>query len=177
MVQGKINRGRHTDPPAGRHAIRTNQCPPPPSLHIFYRPGAIPAAQPTASKHWRQLALSFSRCILKSKDTWAPCPWVDKPLKYVTEGQCSARPTVALPVVGHPCPLMDISLHCSVTEACVSTAWLCDLWLASPVCARKVQQNSMLIARSLFHLEHLIWWGLNPIKVAYDPHQTGGQFS
>ena len=28
MVQGKINRGRHTDHPAGRHSVRTNQCPP-----------------------------------------------------------------------------------------------------------------------------------------------------
>jgi len=31
MVQGKINRGRHSDHPAGRHSIRSNQCPPPPS--------------------------------------------------------------------------------------------------------------------------------------------------
>ena len=31
MVQGKINRGRHTDHPAGCHSIRTNQCTPPPS--------------------------------------------------------------------------------------------------------------------------------------------------
>jgi len=31
MVQGKINRGRHTDNPAGRYSIRTNQCPPPSS--------------------------------------------------------------------------------------------------------------------------------------------------
>jgi len=31
MVQGKINRGRHTDHPAGRHSIRTNHFPPPPS--------------------------------------------------------------------------------------------------------------------------------------------------
>jgi len=30
MVQGKINRGSHTDHPAGCHSIRTNQCPPPP---------------------------------------------------------------------------------------------------------------------------------------------------
>ena len=36
MVQGKINRGTHTDHPAGRHSIRTNQCPPPPPPHIFY---------------------------------------------------------------------------------------------------------------------------------------------
>ena len=54
MVQGEINRGRHTDHPAGRHSIRTNQCPPPPSPHIF----ALPAAQPTVSNHWRQLAHS-----------------------------------------------------------------------------------------------------------------------
>jgi len=40
MAQGKINRGRQTDHPAGRHSIRTNQCPPPPSPpHI-------------ASAHW-----------------------------------------------------------------------------------------------------------------------------
>ena len=31
MVQGEINRGRHTDHSAGRHSFRTNQCPPPPS--------------------------------------------------------------------------------------------------------------------------------------------------
>ena len=34
-VQGKINRGRHTDHPAGRHSIRTNQCPPPPSPNFL----------------------------------------------------------------------------------------------------------------------------------------------
>jgi len=52
MVQGKINRGRHTDHLAGSHSIQTNQCPPPPSP-IFYRPDALSAAQPTVSKHWR----------------------------------------------------------------------------------------------------------------------------
>jgi len=32
MMQGKINRGRHTDHPDGRHSIRSsNQCQPPPS--------------------------------------------------------------------------------------------------------------------------------------------------
>jgi len=50
MVQGKINRGRHTDYPAGRHSSRTNQS----HLHhppIIYRPDALPAVQPTVSKH------------------------------------------------------------------------------------------------------------------------------
>ena len=42
--------GRHTDHLAGHHSIRTNQCPPPPSP-VFYRPGALPAAQPV-SKHF-----------------------------------------------------------------------------------------------------------------------------
>jgi len=50
MVQGKINRGRHTDNPAGRHSIRTNHCSPPPSPPFFYRPDALPAARPTVSK-------------------------------------------------------------------------------------------------------------------------------
>ena len=63
MMQGEINRGRHTDHPAGCHpagchSIQTNQCPPPPSPHIFYGPVALPAAQTTVSKHWRQVAHS-----------------------------------------------------------------------------------------------------------------------
>jgi len=56
-MQGKIDRGRHTNHPAVRHSIRTNQCPPPPSP-IFYWPEALSATQPTVSKHWRQLAHS-----------------------------------------------------------------------------------------------------------------------
>jgi len=47
MVQGKINRGRHTDHPAGRHSARTNQCPPPPSPH-FLQVGC-PSCRPTNS--------------------------------------------------------------------------------------------------------------------------------
>jgi len=34
-VQEKINRGRHTDHPAGRKSIWTNQCPPSPSPHFL----------------------------------------------------------------------------------------------------------------------------------------------
>ena len=36
IVEGEINRGRHTGHPAGRHSIRTNQSPPPPSpiIHV-----------------------------------------------------------------------------------------------------------------------------------------------
>jgi len=58
MVQGKINRGRHTNHPAGRHSIRTTSA----NLHdpsIFTgQMHAIPAAQPTAWKHRRQLVHS-----------------------------------------------------------------------------------------------------------------------
>jgi len=47
MVQGKINRGRHTDHPAGRHSIRTKQCPPPPSPHFLQ--AGCPSCRPTNS--------------------------------------------------------------------------------------------------------------------------------
>ena len=60
MVQGKISRGRHTDHLAGRHCIRTNQRPPPPNPH---RPDALPAAQPTMSKHWRQVVTKGMRAV------------------------------------------------------------------------------------------------------------------
>jgi len=56
MVQGKINRGKQTDHPAGRHSIWINQCPLPSTIpHFLYRLDALPATQPTVSKHWRQL--------------------------------------------------------------------------------------------------------------------------
>jgi len=55
MVQGKINWGRHTDHQAGRHFSWTNH-----SAHLHHPPflqaDAVPAAQPTVSKCWRQLA-------------------------------------------------------------------------------------------------------------------------
>jgi len=56
---GEINGGRHTDHLGGRHSIRTNQCPPPPSPHIFLRATCLPAAQPTASKHWGQICTTI----------------------------------------------------------------------------------------------------------------------
>jgi len=45
MVQGKINRDRHTDHPAGRHSIPTNQCPPPPSP--IFLTGQMPFLPPS----------------------------------------------------------------------------------------------------------------------------------
>ena len=47
-VQGKINRGRHTDHPAGHHSIQTNQCPPPPSPPFFLQ-ARCPSCLPTNS--------------------------------------------------------------------------------------------------------------------------------
>ena len=74
MVQRKINRGRHTDHPAGRHSIWTNQYPPP--LHhppIFLQAGC-PSCRPTNSVKalkatsafglWRRCQSSPQRCYL-----------------------------------------------------------------------------------------------------------------
>jgi len=74
MAQRKINGGRHTDHPAGCQSIRTNQCPPTPSPHILYRPDALPAAQPTASKHWRQLRIHIREQMLEFSSTMLPAP-------------------------------------------------------------------------------------------------------
>ena len=51
-VQGKINRGWVGTTPSGLASAHLHHPP------IFYRPDALPAAQPTVSKHWRQLAHS-----------------------------------------------------------------------------------------------------------------------
>ena len=40
-MQGKINRGRHTDHPAGRHSIQTNQC------HLHHPPCFLQAGYPS----------------------------------------------------------------------------------------------------------------------------------
>jgi len=47
VVRAKINRGRHTDHPAGRHSIRTNQCPPPPSPILLQ--AGFPSCRPSNS--------------------------------------------------------------------------------------------------------------------------------
>ena len=46
-------KGRLTeaDTPTIRLGATPSECPPPPSTHVFYRPDALPANQPTASKH------------------------------------------------------------------------------------------------------------------------------
>jgi len=70
-VQGKINRGRHTDHPSGLTSAHLHHPP------FFYRPDALPAAQPTVSEQWRQIwqmkprVLSFIRymCVM----SWSRC--------------------------------------------------------------------------------------------------------
>jgi len=63
MMQGEINRGRHTDHLAGCHSIRTNQCPPPPSP-IFFT-GRMPFLSPNQlSKYWRQLAQQGNKKVV-----------------------------------------------------------------------------------------------------------------
>jgi len=80
MVQGKTNRGRHTDHPAGRHSIRTNQCPPPPSPFFTGRMPFLPPNQQCQSTegNWciwvREKTLEFSWTVqekkLRKKDKW-----------------------------------------------------------------------------------------------------------
>jgi len=72
MVQGKIYRGRHTDHPAGRHSIQTNQCPTPPIPH-FLQVGC-PSCRPTftVSKHCQTASINGrSRLgVIKTEMQW-----------------------------------------------------------------------------------------------------------
>ena len=65
MVQGKIDRGRHNDHPAGRHSIRTNQCSPPPFPHIFT--GWMPFLPPNQQ---RQSTEGKSNMLTKEPQTF-----------------------------------------------------------------------------------------------------------
>ena len=67
MVQGKINRGRHTDHPAGCHSIRTNQCPPPPSP-IFLQ-AECSSCRPTNSVKALKARTSYALKIYKNSRT------------------------------------------------------------------------------------------------------------
>jgi len=51
MEQGKIMEARGIDSPGGRHPNWTNGAPTPTTLQGFYRPDALPAAQPRTLKH------------------------------------------------------------------------------------------------------------------------------
>ena len=56
-------------------ALRSRQITMPAPHHwVFYRPDALPAAQPTASKHWRH------RVWIQSTENFLPqeCPWRDR---------------------------------------------------------------------------------------------------
>jgi len=71
MVQGKINRGRHADHPAGRHSVRTNQCPPLPSPHFLQ--AGCPSCRPTNSVK----ALKAFRILQKKlKPHWWLANWL-----------------------------------------------------------------------------------------------------
>ena len=68
------------DHPGGRHSIQTNQWPPPPSPHIFYRPDALPAANQQCQStegnqriRIREKTLEFSSTVLP-----APSPYLSK---------------------------------------------------------------------------------------------------
>jgi len=71
MVQGKVNRGRHIDHPAGRHSIRTNQCSPPPSSPYFLQQAKCPSCRPTNSVR----ALKATSAFGLGKRRWSSPQW------------------------------------------------------------------------------------------------------
>jgi len=77
---------------------------PTPHHSVFYRPDALPVAQPTASKHWRQ---TIPRYVSENTDAWVLPVWHSHQMvrvllalpAYEQQGLCicraSVRPSIA----------------------------------------------------------------------------------
>jgi len=73
--KGRLIRGRHTDHPAGRHSIRTNQCPPPSPIFLQ---SECPSCRPTISLK----ALKATKIIQATAtkfSTMTDCLWSRNP--------------------------------------------------------------------------------------------------
>ena len=89
-------------------SLQTNNHASTPPL-IFYRPDALPAAQPTASKHWRQYKENNSVldiCLLRRhiciSCVVCYCYWFSLPLLFhCTYSVCSAYTALTGKLVGH----------------------------------------------------------------------------
>jgi len=72
---------------------------PAPHRSVFYRPDALPAAQPTASKHWRNPTVSVPKTFIE-----AACHW-SVPVNGKEQSQCCDGLLPARQVVHRPEPL------------------------------------------------------------------------
>jgi len=84
MLPGRINRGRHTNQQAGRHSIRTNQRPPPPSpinctlMHTVQHGDSLPWAARKQLKRLRCSLECWGSCVQGTCITWECTPWAIK---------------------------------------------------------------------------------------------------
>jgi len=111
MVQGKINRGRHTDHPNGRHSIRTKQCPPSPSpIFCIGRMPFLPPNQQCQSTEGklhiqiREKTPEFSSTVLPAPSHTISC--TDWPSNVPVTCYCFYR-----------CPDMGITYRVGVVNA------------------------------------------------------------
>ena len=138
----------------------------PASQHsVFYRPDALPAAQPTASKHWRDLrfiALCWTivrwRCWM-----WVVTRWAS----YRCRGARDYRWVVVKLVWPLSTSRLSLMLSC---PASVALAALTCRPISSPVCDKLLLQVKVL--RPMSHsLPSVLWhcWlggrkGIRPVK-------------
>ena len=72
---------------------------PTPHHSVFYRPDALPAAQPTASKHWRNPTVSVPKTFIEAARHWSV------PVNGKEQSQCRDGLLPARQVVHRPEPL------------------------------------------------------------------------
>ena len=84
-----------------KSAPRSRQITMPAPHHCFYRPDALPAAQPTASKHWRHcinlLKFQLGNVLTKNCTTMASVPQLTRMLTLICNicWKCTNRTTIS----------------------------------------------------------------------------------
>jgi len=78
------------------HAPRSRQITTLATHHsVFYRPDALPAAQPTASKHWRDTVIHATKTKLWHAEP-PLSPILTHPVTFWPQGQCMPRPAISM---------------------------------------------------------------------------------
>ena len=92
---------------------------PAPHHSFFYRPDALPAAQPTVSKHWRLIIVWYSSATLLGSDLLCASVAMDSPSSSpAKEESC----TTAAAADAEPCPRFVTNEELHILQTCL-TRW------------------------------------------------------
>ena len=125
---------------------------PAPHYSVFYRPDALPAAQPTASKHWRQVVYSALKLFLETftVNRFRLRSWLaDKHLQSAMKVECSQfSPNIEQMAIKDKC---NIS-HQLLVTAIVFQDMTLVVWNTFPDCFFTSQRCYLCFCFLLFYI-------------------------